>query len=153
MRQPPSSTGATGARPRHERHAGRQRHPQAALRARRDDAAGAGRCLQRDPADHHRAGGRQVRAFARTRIPHRARTGRAHRRRLPLEQGLMKILKWSLIAVVVLAAALGAYMWWVVASFDTQTLPDNHGKVAVELYAGDTDEGAAPRPLLVGLGG
>ena len=65
----------------------------------------------------------------------------------------MKILKWSLIAVVVLAAALGAYMWWVVASFDTQTLPDNHGKVAVELYAGDTDEGAAPRPLLVGLGG
>lgn len=65
----------------------------------------------------------------------------------------MKILKWSLIAVVLLAAALGVYMWWVVASFDTQTLPANHGRVAVKFYAGDTDEGAAPRPLLVGLGG
>ena len=65
----------------------------------------------------------------------------------------MKFLKWSLVCALVLATALGAYMWWVVASFDTDTLPANHGKVAVELYAGDPAEGAAPRPLLVGLGG
>ena len=67
----------------------------------------------------------------------------------------MKVLKWLSITVVVLACALGAYMWWVVASFDTQTLPANHGKVAVELYAGDGDAAVAgaKRPLLVGLGG
>lgn len=65
----------------------------------------------------------------------------------------MKLLKWSLVGVFALAVALGACMWWVVASFDTQTLPANHGKVAVELYAGEPADGAAPRPLLVGLGG
>jgi len=65
----------------------------------------------------------------------------------------MKFLKWSLVCMLALAVALGAYMWWVVASFDTQTLPANHGKVAVELHAGDLAEGVAPRPLLVGLGG
>jgi dienelactone hydrolase len=65
----------------------------------------------------------------------------------------MKFLKWLLICALVLATALGAYMWWVVASFDTETLPANHGKVAVELYPDVPAEGAAPRPLLVGLGG
>ncbi|MDQ2701523.1 MAG: alpha/beta fold hydrolase [Pseudomonadota bacterium] len=65
----------------------------------------------------------------------------------------MKLLKWSAIAVLVLAVLLGAYMWWVVASFDAQTLPANHGKVAVELYAGNERSEGAKRPLLVGLGG
>ena len=69
----------------------------------------------------------------------------------------MKFLKWLLLGGLALACALGAYMWWVVASFDTQALPANHGKVAVELYAGD-EHGPATgattkRPLLVGLGG
>src|SRR3546814_2979627 len=44
-------------------------------------------------------------------------------------------------------------MWWVVASFDTRTLPANHGQVAVELYAGNASEEGDKRPLLVGLGG
>lgn len=65
----------------------------------------------------------------------------------------MKLLKWSSIAVLFLVLALGAYMWWVVASFDTQTLPANHGQVAVELYAGAASEEGDKRPLLVGLGG
>lgn len=63
---------------------------------------------------------------------------------------LMKVLKWSSIAVLFLVFALGAWMWWVVASFDTQALPANHGQVQSILYA---PEGAAKRPLLVGLGG
>lgn len=63
---------------------------------------------------------------------------------------LMKVLKWLSITVMVLALALGAWMWWVMASFDTQALPANHGRVAVELHAGDDGD---TRPLLVGLGG
>src|SRR3546814_6923267 len=66
---------------------------------------------------------------------------------------LLKVLKWSSIAALLLALALGAYMWWVVASFDTRTLPANHGQVAVELYAGDASDAGDKRPLLVGLGG
>lgn len=66
---------------------------------------------------------------------------------------LLNVLKWSLLAVLLLALALGAYMWWVVASFDTHTLPANHGQVAVELYAGNASEEGDKRPLLVGLGG
>ncbi|MFC7300782.1 acyl-CoA thioester hydrolase/BAAT C-terminal domain-containing protein [Cognatiluteimonas weifangensis] len=65
----------------------------------------------------------------------------------------MKVLKWLSVSAVVLACALGACMWWVVASFDTRTLPANHGEVVAELYAGDDARGAARRPLLVGLGG
>ena len=40
-------------------------------------------------------------------------------------------------------------MWWVVARFDTLTLPARHGQVDAVLYARDGEQ----RPLLVGLGG
>lgn len=66
---------------------------------------------------------------------------------------LLKVLKWSSIAVLLLALVLGGYMWWVVASFDTQTLPANHGQVAARLYAGDDGDAPDKRPLLVAMGG
>lgn len=59
-------------------------------------------------------------------------------------------LKWTFGIALVLAVALAAYMAWVVASFDTETLPERHGRVEVVLFApGD----GIDRPLLVGLGG
>lgn len=59
-------------------------------------------------------------------------------------------LKWTLGVVLLLALALPATMWWVVASFDTETLPAGHGHVDAVLFA---PEGEGRRPLLVGLGG
>lgn len=61
----------------------------------------------------------------------------------------VRVLKWTLGIAVALAALLAAYMWWVVASFDTGTLPARHGQVDVELFAGE----GGGRPLIVGLGG
>nr|WP_284698541.1 alpha/beta fold hydrolase [Thermomonas mangrovi] len=40
-------------------------------------------------------------------------------------------------------------MWWVVYSFDTETLPPRHGQVDAELFVRE----GGTRPLLVGLGG
>ncbi|MEF9978177.1 MAG: acyl-CoA thioester hydrolase/BAAT C-terminal domain-containing protein [Thermomonas sp.] len=61
----------------------------------------------------------------------------------------MRVVKWTLGIVVTLALLLAAYMWWVVESFDTETLPPRHGQVDVELFARE----GGKRPLLVGLGG
>ncbi|MDQ3039641.1 MAG: hypothetical protein M3Q51_09075, partial [Pseudomonadota bacterium] len=61
----------------------------------------------------------------------------------------MRFLQWTVGIIVVFALSLAAYMWWVVASFDTKTLPERHGQVDVQLYARD----GVPRPLLVGFGG
>lgn len=61
----------------------------------------------------------------------------------------MQLVKWTFAIVVVMALLLAAYMWWIVASFDTATLPARHGQVDVELFARD----GGKRPLLVGLGG
>ena len=60
-----------------------------------------------------------------------------------------RVLKWTLGIAVALALLLASYMWWVVARFDTKTLPARHGQVDVELFARD----GAKRPLIVGLGG
>lgn len=62
---------------------------------------------------------------------------------------IVRFFKWALVSVVVLALLLAAYMWWVVARFDTETLPARHGQVDVELFARD----GGKRPLIVGLGG
>lgn len=59
------------------------------------------------------------------------------------------VLKWSTVAVVAVAVLLAAYSYYVVQSFDTETLPADHGKVKAELFAGPGDS----QPLLVGLGG
>ena len=61
----------------------------------------------------------------------------------------LRFVKWLLCIVVALALLLAAYMWWVVARFDTATLPARHGQVDAELFARD----GAQRPLIVGLGG
>ncbi len=61
----------------------------------------------------------------------------------------LRFVKWTSGVVATLALLLAAYMWWVVARFDTRTLPARHGQVDVELFARD----GAKRPLLVGLGG
>ena len=61
----------------------------------------------------------------------------------------LRFLKWSAGIAVGLALLLAGYMWWVVARFDTKTLPPRHGQVDVELFARE----GGKRPLLVGLGG
>lgn len=61
----------------------------------------------------------------------------------------MRILKWVLGGMLTLVALLAAYTWWVVASFDTRTLPARHGQVDAKLFARD----GMKRPLIVGLGG
>lgn len=61
----------------------------------------------------------------------------------------LRYFTWMLGIVVALALLLAAWMWWVVASFDTETLPARHGQVDVELFARE----GGKRPLIVGLGG
>ncbi|HSD16051.1 MAG TPA: acyl-CoA thioester hydrolase/BAAT C-terminal domain-containing protein [Thermomonas sp.] len=61
----------------------------------------------------------------------------------------LRFVKWTLGIVVALVLLLAVYMWWVVESFDTETLPPRHGQVDVELFARE----GGKRPLLVGLGG
>ena len=60
-----------------------------------------------------------------------------------------RIGRWLLGLFLMAVALLAAYMWWVVARFDTVTLPPRHGQVDVALFARD----GGKRPLLVGLGG
>ena len=62
---------------------------------------------------------------------------------------LFRFLKWTLCIVATLAVVLAVYMWWVVARFDTRTLPERHGQVDAELFARD----GGKHPLIVGLGG
>jgi len=61
----------------------------------------------------------------------------------------LRIFKWTLGIAVAAVLVLAGYLWWVVARFDTTTLPPRHGQVDVELFAGE----GGKRPLLVGLGG
>ena len=61
----------------------------------------------------------------------------------------LRFFKWMLGILAASVLLLVAYMWWVVASFDTETLPPRHGQVDAELFARD----GGKRPLLVGLGG
>jgi dienelactone hydrolase len=61
----------------------------------------------------------------------------------------LKGLKWAFVSIVVLLAAAAAWIGYVVARFDTETLPARHGQVDVVLDA----PSGAPRPLIVGLGG
>lgn len=58
-------------------------------------------------------------------------------------------IRWMLGIALALLALLAAYMWWVVARFDTETLPERHGQVDVEMFARE----GGRRPLIVGLGG
>lgn len=60
-----------------------------------------------------------------------------------------KVIKWIVISVLVIVVLLFAYTFYVVKSFDTETLPVNHGKVNSELFVGTGEK----QPLIVGLGG
>jgi dipeptidyl aminopeptidase/acylaminoacyl peptidase len=62
---------------------------------------------------------------------------------------LLKSLKWLVVLALVLIVLIAVWIGYVVASFDTTTLPARHGQVDVVLDAPD----GAPRPLIVGLGG
>ncbi|MEM7335836.1 MAG: hypothetical protein AAF490_27405 [Chloroflexota bacterium] len=60
-----------------------------------------------------------------------------------------EISKWgifSIFTIFVLSIFLYGYL---IVSFDTKNLPENHGKVQTELFVGE-GEG---QPLIVGLGG
>ena len=60
-----------------------------------------------------------------------------------------RIGMWVLGLLLAAVAMLATYVWWVVYSFDTETLPPRHGQVDAELFARE----GGTRPLLVGLGG
>ncbi len=59
------------------------------------------------------------------------------------------IFKWLLITVVSVVALVFAYSSYVTLSFDTQTLPENHGQVQTRLFL----SGNSQQPLVVGLAG
>lgn len=61
----------------------------------------------------------------------------------------IKTVKWMLIVTFTIFTLLAGYLFYVVQSFDTQTLPIHHGKVKSELYLGSNEKQA----LIVGLGG
>lgn len=61
----------------------------------------------------------------------------------------LKITKWAFISVLTIVVLLFAYSYYVIESFDTETLPANHGKVSVELFLGEGEN----QPLIVGFGG
>lgn len=62
---------------------------------------------------------------------------------------LLRIAKWLMISIATVFLLLFAYVNYVIMRFDTETLPDNHGKVQTELFLSDSDN----QPLVVGLGG
>jgi dienelactone hydrolase len=70
--------------------------------------------------------------------------------RIGTRRPLWHWLAGAALVLLLLVLALVAHAWWVVASFDTQTLPARHGQVDAQLYARD---GVGAQPLIVGLGG
>ncbi len=70
---------------------------------------------------------------------------------------MKKFFKWSAIAALSIIVLMGAYTAYVINSVDTVKMPTNHGKVDAQLYVSKDNkpmaEGAAKRPLIVGLGG
>lgn len=62
---------------------------------------------------------------------------------------VIKLIKWIGILVFLLFALLILYVKYMEWSFDTETLPINHGKVNTELFLGSGEKQA----LIVGFGG
>ena len=62
---------------------------------------------------------------------------------------LIKSAKWGFVLVLGVVAVSIGYFFYLVLSFDTETLPENHGKVNAQLYLGD----GYNQPLIVGFGG
>ena len=63
--------------------------------------------------------------------------------------GLIKFLKWSLLIIIFIPIIFFIYIYYSVVSFDTVALPENHGQVKTEIFAGSE----MGQPLVVGLGG
>ena len=61
----------------------------------------------------------------------------------------LKLLKWAVLATIAVVAFGIAYYAYLIATFDTETLPENYGRIRTLLYAGDGKN----QPLIVGLGG
>jgi dienelactone hydrolase len=60
-----------------------------------------------------------------------------------------KLACWTVGLGVTVLLGLAGYGYWRVASFDTTTLPERHGKLDVELFAREGHD----QPLVVGFGG
>lgn len=63
----------------------------------------------------------------------------------------MKLLQWLLIAFATVIILLAAYTAYLIHSVDPDVMPEHHGKVAVEFFAGPPS--ASPKPLVVTFGG
>jgi uncharacterized protein len=70
---------------------------------------------------------------------------------------MKKVLKWFGIVILMFVVLIAAYMVYIINSVDTKNMPLNHGKVETKLFltkdGTPAPEGAAKRPLIVGLGG
>jgi acetyl esterase/lipase len=60
-----------------------------------------------------------------------------------------KTVKWTAIVFVAAIALVFIYYGYLVASFDAETAPANHGRVNTRLYVGEGEN----QPLIVGFGG
>ncbi len=60
-----------------------------------------------------------------------------------------KALKWTAIVFFAAICLAFIYYWYLVVTFDTETLPQNHGQVNTRLYVGEGEN----QPLIVGFGG
>jgi pimeloyl-ACP methyl ester carboxylesterase len=62
---------------------------------------------------------------------------------------MKKTAKWTALALLVAVLLLPAYYFYRVVTFDTETLPENHGRVNTELFLGEGEN----QPLIIGFGG
>ncbi len=62
---------------------------------------------------------------------------------------ILRVVKWMLVIAAVLVAVCFAYYQYLVFSFNTEALPDNHGEFNTQLFLSNN----AKQPLIVGLGG
>lgn len=63
-----------------------------------------------------------------------------------------RLVRWTIYGLIALISLLALNTWYVVTSFDTETLPDRYGQVDAQLYLEPSTTGHA-KPLLVLLGG
>jgi dipeptidyl aminopeptidase/acylaminoacyl peptidase len=61
----------------------------------------------------------------------------------------MRTVKWTALVFLAAICLVFAYYSYLVITFDTETLPENHGHVNTLLYVGEGEN----QPLLVGFGG
>ena len=62
---------------------------------------------------------------------------------------ILRVVKWVLVIAAVLVAVCFAYSQYLVFSFNTEALPDNHGEMNTQLFLSNN----VKQPLIVGLGG